>query len=197
MKTQVSFSELQYHGHFVKLVLHKFFQTNMPSLLNRSNSQKFQDNAVGVVTCFTCCYLPAAIAALIIGSQYNASESACGDSPYLIDLNTYLYVAGGVQFGHLLYIFTLLLKNKRAECMKWIQAFMIIIGLFTFAWAIIGAYLYSGEMKLTCRSEPIGIMMVYYSINHRISYWRMYNIYMLLFHVNEWYDGCWKRICYT
>mmetsp|Transcript_20880 Transcript_20880/g.33304 ORF Transcript_20880/g.33304 Transcript_20880/m.33304 type:complete len:232 (+) Transcript_20880:1755-2450(+) len=117
-----------------------------------------------------------AIAAVIIGSQYDEATSACKESkdgePYLLDPQTYLYVAGGVQLGMSgIYFFTQIVAFLCFSETTWmnIKIFMsqglcrcisACYPMWHLAWACIGIYIYSAEMSKECQQEDVGVMIL-------------------------------------
>ena len=118
-----------------------------------------------------------AIAAVIIAHNYDAATSACNDgTKYLIDPQTYLYVAGGVQLGMSgIYFFTQIVAFLCFTEEAWIKTriFMsqgccrVISSLYPLwhlIWAIIGVYIYAAEMSKACQNEQIGVMILAWCI---------------------------------
>ena len=116
------------------------------------------DNVGG---CVSFCYLPAAIAAIVIASQYDKETSPCNDGnpKYLVDLVTFLYVAGGIQCGFSALYF-LGLCSQKESCMKSLNQIYSCLGLFFFAWSVVGLIIYDQQMSKQCQNEPIGIMIL-------------------------------------
>eukprot|EP00483_Globobulimina_turgida_P010576 UN10597 len=116
-----------------------------------------------------CLLLPAAIAAVIIGSHYDESTSPCGeggDGSYTIDLQLFLYIGGYIQIGFLAYRLVLtccsyLCSGKeRKQCKECANCPQCLIAIFNLVWAGNGLYIYTREMKKQCRAESIGVMVL-------------------------------------
>eukprot|EP01084_Bolivina_argentea_P308536 533543_1 len=114
-----------------------------------------------------------AIAAVVVASQYDKYKSPCNNgTQYLVDLDIYLYVAGGVQLGifaifSLSQIIALLccgedawLKIKKILENAIFKLIILCYPLFHIAWACVGIYIYSTEMSKDCRNESIGQMIL-------------------------------------
>eukprot|EP00483_Globobulimina_turgida_P001297 UN01299 len=114
-----------------------------------------------------------AIAAVIIASGYNKDTSACNDNTqYVIDLQTYLYVAGGVQLGmSAIYFFTQIVAFLCFSENTWMNIkFCMSRGichcisscypLWHLLWACIGIYIYAAEMSSQCQKTDVGTMIL-------------------------------------
>lgn len=131
-----------------------------PRLSRQQSLQRVQENQDNVGGCVSFCYLPAAIAGLVIASQYDKETSPCNDGPkYYVDLVTFLYVAGGIQCGYsALYFLGLCLQKE--SCMKSLNQIYSCIGIFFFAWSVVGLVIYDQQMSKECQNEPIGKMIL-------------------------------------
>ena len=77
----------------------------VPPLNRQSTIQQLQEhqNDIGRygsgLTC--CCYVPFAIAAVVIAALYEPSSSSCheDESNYIIDLQIFLYIGAGSQLA--------------------------------------------------------------------------------------------------
>ena len=130
--------------------------------LHREKSvEQIKDKQTEIGACWSCCLLPVAIAAVIIGSQFDISTSECGN--FSIDLDMFLYIGGGTQIGFtFLYFCGLCCKNQCCiACMNGWSCCFILCYLI---WAGIGFYIYNHEMTTQCRSEPIAAMLLAWSI---------------------------------
>lgn len=134
-----------------------------PPLTRQASVQRIQENQDNVGGCISFCYLPAAIAAIIIAKQYDESSSACAGKQYTVDLVDFLLIAGGIQIGYsVLYFLGLCLRQE--SCMKGLNQCYSCIGLFFFAWSVIGLVIYDQQMSSECQNEPIGIMILSWSV---------------------------------
>lgn len=127
--------------------------------------------AAGCTACCAIVSIAPAIAALIIGAEYDSS-SPCNDSDnYTIDLKNYLLIAGGFVVG-LMGLFCIVCCCSIIFKIKYdgynLQPFMTIVPCwiltFHFAWACIGFNMYASEMSRECQQEPIGQMIFAWSI---------------------------------
>mmetsp|Transcript_27881 Transcript_27881/g.44203 ORF Transcript_27881/g.44203 Transcript_27881/m.44203 type:complete len:173 (-) Transcript_27881:53-571(-) len=133
----------------------------------QNNQQRIQQNQAGSGLLI----LAPAIAAVVIGSQYDASTSACAGGSYTIPLVTFLYVAGYVCIGWvsvqcvLQCIAKVLGGDEGAmKCGLALQAPALCFLVFNLVWAGIGLYIWDNEMSDDCQGEPIGQMILAWSI---------------------------------
>ena len=130
------------------------------------------ENAPACSMCCNIISLGSGIAALVIGLQYDSSSACNDDTKYFIDLKDYLLIAGGVviSWNVLSCILTCigaiclsdLSRNKYAP---WMFAIFTCPSLtFSFAWSVIGLYIYSNEMSDQCQNAPIGQMILAWAI---------------------------------
>eukprot|EP01083_Nonionella_stella_P136171 414205_1 len=130
-----------------------------------------------VATCLLLIVSAPAIAAVIIASGYNQASSACNDgTDYLIDPQTYLYVAGGVQLGmSALFFMTQIIAFLCFSESTWIKIKICLSGrickcisacypIWHLVWAGIGIYIYVAQMSDECQQEDIGIMILAWCI---------------------------------
>ena len=125
--------------------------------------------AVGCVLCSVIISIAPAIAALIVGIQYDGS--LCDNSDYNLDLNTYLIVGGAVVLATILlsciigccmFMFSIHLEDCNAEPLSMVLPFWLVT--FNFIWACIGFHIYSSRMSDECQKEAIGQMIFAWSL---------------------------------
>eukprot|EP01084_Bolivina_argentea_P072606 131833_1 len=110
-------------------------------------------------------FLSPAIAAIVIAASYDEASSPCGGTEYTRDLDTFLYIGGGIQlvygtFALVARMCTIATGHDfsslgRADGCE---------GLFLLVWAGIGLYMYDNEMSEECQEEPIGQMILAWSV---------------------------------
>jgi len=126
--------------------------------------QMIQQNPNKTTAFQTCFLMPLAIAAIVIAAVNN-DGGACSTS-FTVDLESYLYAAGGVQAGILVFSFCVLLMILTQEDVERIKALVqLIVGpalcsvLFYFVWGIIGLNMYANQMSGECRHSDLGTMV--------------------------------------
>lgn len=111
-----------------------------------------------------------AIAALVIASQYDETESVCNnDTIYSVDLRIYLYCSGGISIGYFCLIliagcyeyFHPKIKNRGLICIGYIGC---VLTIFHLLWAILGISIYAAQMSMECQQQDIGKMIFASSI---------------------------------
>ena len=130
------------------------------------------------VSCALVILLPAAIASVTISEEYEdiADTSPCeqpidGVEEYMVDLQYFCYVAGGVLFLHFLIHFctgmfgiALFGDEGVAEMESFLRIGAVGFGLFYLIWAAIGLYMWTNQMTEECRKEDIGMMIISWSV---------------------------------
>ena len=114
--------------------------------------------------------LAPSIAALVIGREYDDS-SVCNEN-YIIHLKSFLLVAGWVYIGWFLLWFLILIGSAKCCSLNQQSEFIFIaISLFScpllmwsFIWSVFGLYIYNTEMSTVCQNEPIGLMILSWSV---------------------------------
>eukprot|EP01084_Bolivina_argentea_P302514 522162_1 len=117
--------------------------------------------------CCSILTLAPAIAAIIIGLQYD-EYSPCNDATnYFIELKMYLLMAGIVSIGWTCLSFIIICISscccpnyQRAKCPSmFVAVFSIPLLLWSFLWALFGMYMYFEQMSTVCQNQPIGEML--------------------------------------
>lgn len=130
------------------------------------------------VSCVLIILLPAAIASVTIAEKYYdiADTSPCqqpidGVDEYMVDLQYFCYVAGGVLFLHFLIHFctgmfgiALFGDEGVAEMENFLRIGATAFGLFYLIWAAIGIYMWSNQMSMECQKEDIANMIISWSL---------------------------------
>eukprot|EP00483_Globobulimina_turgida_P001871 UN01873 len=118
-----------------------------------------------------CILLPAAIAAVVIASQYDADASPCGGSTFTIDLQLFLYIVGYIQIGYCaLHLCIACCSNScseenKASLLRLVRAPDCLLLCFYLSFAGIGLYMYCNQMSEGgCKQEPIAMMILAWSI---------------------------------
>ena len=103
-------------------------------------------------------FLLPSIIGIAIASKYN-SNSACNDGTnYTIELDSFLYIGGGIQIGSFVLdvtcAFICLLNNSTPPRMHF------TMGSVLFVWIIIGLNMYVLQMSTACHNTAIGKMIL-------------------------------------
>ena len=124
--------------------------------------------------CCSIITLGPAIAALIIGLQYDENSICNEKTDYLIDLKMYLILAGGVSFGWVvLSVIIICFSQCCCLCRDYNRGkipyifssiFTLPLLIWNFIWAIFGLYMYFEEMSSLCQQEAIGQMLLVWCI---------------------------------
>mmetsp|Transcript_44420 Transcript_44420/g.71146 ORF Transcript_44420/g.71146 Transcript_44420/m.71146 type:complete len:202 (+) Transcript_44420:18-623(+) len=123
------------------------------------------------VLCEAVCFLPFAIAAIVIAAQYDATTSECANEQLIIDLATFLYVAGFVLVAEfVLHVLVRCASIKASPLRLAAVSSLTTCGdccfvTFHVIWAGIGLYMYIDEMTAGCQQEAIGQMLLAWSIS--------------------------------
>ena len=139
----------------------------LPPLTRQTSIQQIEENQSSIGVCWSCWLLPAATAVVIIASQYDPSASMCNmensHDGYIIDLPTFLFVAGGIQIGYTILYFVALFHHN-SKCIAIMNGMSCCLIIFYLIWSIIGLIIYSQEMNYNCQSEPISKAILSWSI---------------------------------
>ena len=137
------------------------------------SEQSTQEQANRSAACGACCFLPCAIAAVVIAGQYDSDTSPCGtpatSDSYTVGLVEFLLVGGYTQIGGISLGFCLCccamisddLANAGSVCLVLPS---MCLSLFYLAWGGIGLYMYSNELTSDCQQEPIGQVLLAWSL---------------------------------
>eukprot|EP01084_Bolivina_argentea_P228275 385588_1 len=139
------------------------------------SSRQQQQLAENQQTCFVTCSIIAigpAIAALIVGAEYDES-SPCNDGyDYFVDLKSYLLIAGGITLGWTCLSCCISLCGI-AYCSDYTRSntqgamfafFSCPILIWSVIWSAIGLYMYYDQLSVICQNQPIGQMIFAWSI---------------------------------
>ena len=128
---------------------------------------QYQDNQQSFALGCSILTLGPAIAALVIGLEYD-ENSICNDRmDYIIELDDYLIIAGGVSIGWSLFACLVLccgamccsdLTRTKFQSLIFIL-FSCPILIWSFIWSIFGLFIYDKQMSIQCQQEPIGQMI--------------------------------------
>lgn len=130
--------------------------------------QKLEENQqLCFLTC-SCLSLGPAIAALVVGSEYDSSSPCNDNNDYTIDLKNYLLIAGGICIGWVglscfinICAFWSCSDLQRTRCQSILFLFGSLPILFwCFIWSMVGLSIYEYEMSEECQNEPIGLMIL-------------------------------------
>eukprot|EP01084_Bolivina_argentea_P073550 133460_1 len=120
---------------------------------------------------YACILLPAAIAAVVVASQYNEDESVCNDgTQYTMDLQFFLYLVGYMQIGYgALHLCVTCCSQSCSEenkqsLLRLVRAPDCLLLCFYLAMGGIGFYMYDNQMSDACKEEGIAIMIFAWSI---------------------------------
>merc|ERR1719334_1276652 len=124
-------------------------------------------------SCGTLIPLILAVAALWISEEFDLESSACADgTEYLIDLQTFLWVAGWVAVGHFFFAWSMqgcarLMRPAEGD-LRCIDSALGVISspvfLFNIGWGAIGLWMYAQQMSPQCREESIAKMILAWSV---------------------------------
>ena len=146
--------------------------------LNRQNTKTaIKERQSYGISCGLIILLPVAIACEIIASEYDdiSDISPCKEpriegEKYIVDLQNFLYIAGGVLLIHFIIHFcigmfgvALFGDDGKIALEKFLSIGAIGFELFYLLWASIGIYIWSNQMNVQCQKEDIGIMIISWS----------------------------------
>lgn len=140
----------------------------MPSRPLTLQQRKLEENQQFCFVTCSCLALGPAIAALVVGVQYDEASPCNDGTDYTIDLKSYLLIAGGVGLGWIGFSCCMTL------CAFWncsdlhrvrFQSALFMFGslpvlFWSFIWSIVGFYIVEHEMSDDCAAEPIGAMIL-------------------------------------
>eukprot|EP01083_Nonionella_stella_P090983 254306_1 len=143
------------------------------------------------------------IVAVIMSNVYDKESAACNESSeYLVDPQTYFYVAGAVQLGmSAIYFFTWIVLFKINKMGVWwfnnhcwflyLMCIFACCPMLHLVWACIGIYIYAVQMRDQCKEDGIGIMMLVWCIIECVGtcckvMMACYS-YLVWLKTNEWY----------
>eukprot|EP00484_Ammonia_sp_Unknown_P009831 CAMPEP_0197057306 /NCGR_PEP_ID=MMETSP1384-20130603/95575_1 /TAXON_ID=29189 /ORGANISM="Ammonia sp." /LENGTH=211 /DNA_ID=CAMNT_0042491681 /DNA_START=16 /DNA_END=651 /DNA_ORIENTATION=- len=136
-----------------------------------SGASSLQTSSLGSQLTCSACFLPQAIAAIVIAALYDASTSECANEEFVIDLPTFLYVAGFAQLADFMLHCCAMCGTSRvvspdrtAALMRFTMAESCCFAIFHLIWAGIGWYIYIDEMSPECEHEAIGKMVLAWNI---------------------------------
>ena len=120
--------------------------------------------------CCSIITLGPAIAALIVGLEYDENSVCNEKTDYFIDLRMYLILAGSVSIAWVI-VSCLIIGLNQCFCLCrdynrgnvpaiFTSIFALPLLLWNFIWAIFGIYIYFEEMSSLCQHEPIGEMLI-------------------------------------
>jgi len=139
-------------------------------MTRQSSLQMIQQNPSQKSGAQACCWLPFAIACLVIAAR--GDSEGCEDTFFTVDLVTFLEATGGFQIALLVFEFCVLCcvrkmagdPSKLALLLQMNLCVGLCAAVFFITWAIIGINSYVNQMSDECQSSPVGIMVFIWSV---------------------------------
>ena len=152
-----------------------------PRLARQQSIERIQEKKNEIGLSFIWCGFPAAIAALVIAGSTDWDSSPCNiDITYILDPVDFLTITGAIQVTFavcymLVFCNTLCCYGPCCFCMKiprcqkdefskFFFSSTLVISIFFIVWAILGLLMFFIQFNDECKSEPIALMILSWSI---------------------------------
>jgi len=138
---------------------------NAPLLVRQQSQagmEELRNRSIWMIACIGCIMLAPGISCLVIATDYSDGTACTGS--YTVDLVTFLEVAGGLQVAIGGLAIFCMLYSLMAEVPMGAAQCNGCIWLFYLIWAAIGLSMYCKEMSSACKSDPVGEMVLAWSV---------------------------------